>query len=201
MSLVLREGKGWVSRKKQTLSDGERRREGLGRREERGPGSGCREDPRPWRRAEGQRWPSPPRPPLGFSAVVKGPKAATGRMPGAPPPARSGARGAGCGTAVGAGRPGRGAGRGGQHRGQLPRRSAQPQRPGAVLTPSRPEPSRQRAAAAPPPGGRGPAAPLTPSLPGHGRGGGHPPQCAAVEAGRRRDWFNPSPRDVQKQEG
>lgn len=134
----------------------------------------------------------------------KRPEAAAERMPGAPPPAQSQASRAGCGTAVGAGRPGRGGGaRGAQHHGQLPRRSAQPQCSGPALTPSGLEPSGQCAAALPPLRSRRPRAEswINSFPPRAQKGRGAPPQCAAVEAGHHQDWFTPCPEMVQKQKG
>lgn len=108
------------------------------------------EDPNSWGGLGVSEGPLCPAPLFVSPQWFKRPQAAAERMPGAPPPAPSRARGAGCGTAVGAGRRGRGRGAGRQHRGQFPRRSAQPQQLGAVLTPSGPQLGGRRAAAEPP---------------------------------------------------
>lgn len=96
--------------------------------------------------------------------------------------------------------PGGGA-RGGQHRGQLPRRSAQPQRPGAALTPLGPEPCAQRAAAMPPLHSWRPRAwSLTPTLPQHRNGGGHRRSAQLWSLDSVRADLTRCPEMVQKQE-
>lgn len=128
------------------------------------------------------------------------PEAGTQRMPGASPPAPHSKPGAprrlrhrsGGGPAG----PGGGA-RGGQHHGQLPLRSAQPQGLGAVLTPTGPERSRHCAAAVPLHRGRPQARSLSNSF---------PPRTQKGKVGTRRSaqldsvriGLPPCPKMVQK---
>lgn len=104
-----------------------------------------------------------------------------------PPPSR--AQGAGCGTAVGAGRMDQGAGRaGGSTTDSSPHRSAQPQGLRAVLTHSRPLPSRQCAAAVPLHSGRPQARSLINSFPpGTQKERWAPVAVRSLEAGQRQD--------------
>lgn len=149
---------------------------------------------------EGQCWPSAPPPSSFLRSGLTGQRPAHSACPVPAPPAPHSKPGAprrlrhrsGGGPAG----PGGGA-RGGQHHGQLPLRSAQPQGLGAVLTPTGPERSRHCAAAVPLHRGRPQARSLSNSF---------PPRTQKGKVGTRRSaqldsvriGLPPCPKMVQK---
>ena len=110
-------------------------------------------------------------------------------MPGAPPPPSEPDAGRRLRHRSGGGPDGPGGGaRGGQHHGQLPHSSAQPQGLSAVLTHSRPLPNRQCAAAVPLHSGRPQARSLINSFPPRTQKERWAPVAVrSLEAGQRQD--------------